>query len=159
PERLVSFSDFKITDSNFPTLDREQIRTVVDEIAANIPKEDRIIALDRLLASVDTSQIVPKNVNGLKADPPVIFHSTTPAVLVNLYGDPLWSPIKETDLKLSVNTNWDLFQYPPSNVFYLRHNHSWLEASSITGPWKAAGTLPGSFAKLPADDNWKDVKA
>ena len=159
PERLVSFSDFKITDSNFPTLDREQIRTVVDEIAANIPKEDRIIALDRVLASVDTSQIVPKNVNGLKADPPVILYSTTPAVLVNLDGDPVWSPIKENDLKFAVNTNWDLFQHGPSNIFYLRYNQSWLQAKDITGPWQPASKLPGSFAKLPADDNWKDVRA
>ncbi len=29
----------------------------------------------------------------------------------------------------------------------------------MKGPWKPAGKLPDAFAKLPADDNWKDVKA
>ena len=29
----------------------------------------------------------------------------------------------------------------------------------MKGPWEPAGTLPESFKKLPADDNWKDVKA
>ena len=29
----------------------------------------------------------------------------------------------------------------------------------MKGPWAPAGTLPESFAKLPADENWKDVKA
>jgi hypothetical protein len=147
-----------VTESNFATLQRDQIRPVVDDILANVPRQERIISLDRVLASVDKSQIVPKNNSRLKADPPVIFYSTTPAVLINLDGDPIWSPIKENDLKFAVNTNWDLFQHTPTSTFYLRHNQSWLQAAKIEGPWKAAGTLPGSFAKLPADDNWKDVK-
>ena len=29
----------------------------------------------------------------------------------------------------------------------------------MKGPWAPAGTLPESFKKLPADENWKDVKA
>ena len=38
---------------------------------------------------------MPKNIEGVKADPPTIFFSSKPAVLVNLDGDPIWSPIKE----------------------------------------------------------------
>src|SRR6185436_18889912 len=34
-----------------------------------------------------------------------------------------------------------------------------LSAVDIKGPWKPAGKLPGAFSKLPADENWKDVKA
>ena len=96
---------------------------------------------------------------GVKADPPAIFYSTTPAVLVNLDGDPIWSPIKDNDLKFAVNTNWDLFQHAPTKTFYLRYDESWLTATDIKGPWKPAGKLPDSFTKLPADDNWKEVKA
>jgi hypothetical protein len=33
------------------------------------------------------------------------------------------------------------------------------KAPDIKGPWSAAGTLPESFKKLPAEENWKDVKA
>src|SRR5262249_26272256 len=46
-----------------------------------------------------------------------------------------------------------------TKMFFLRYNDSWLSATDISGPWKAAGKLPDSFTKLPADDNWKDVKA
>jgi hypothetical protein len=159
PERLVSFNDFKITDAKFPTLSADQVKTASDEIASHVPRDERVIALDRMLASIDKSQIVPKNVEGLKADPPAVFYSTTPAVLVNIDGDPIWSPIQSNDLKYAVNTNWDLFQYPPTGTFYLRYNQGWLQASETAGPWKAAGTLPASFSKLPADDNWKEVKA
>ena len=76
----------------------------------SIPQHDRVIALDRVLASVDKSQIMPKNVEGVKADPPAVFFSKTPAVIVNIDGDPVWSPIAGTDLKYAINTNWDLFE-------------------------------------------------
>lgn len=158
-ERLVNFSDFKITESSFPTLDKEEVREVVAEVDKTIPDEDRVIALDRVLASVDRSQIIPKNIEGVKSDPPTIFFSKKPALLVNLDGDAIWSPIKENDLKFAVNTNWDLFLHDPTKVYYLRSDESWLQASDLKGPWTAAGKLPESFSKLPADDNWKEVKA
>jgi len=159
PERLVNFSEFTITTANFPTLSREQLTTVVNEIKATIPREERVIGLDRVLAAVDSSDIKPRNNSGVKADPPLVFFSTTPAVLVNLDGDPIWSPIKENELRFAVNTNWDLFQHPPSNMYFLRVNTSWMNAPGVDGPWTPASALPDSFSKLPNDDNWKDVRA
>jgi hypothetical protein len=158
-ERLVKFSDLKITESNFPTVAREQSRDVVAEIDKAIPDEDRVIALDRVLASLDRSQITPKNVEGVKADPPTMYFSQTPAVLVILDGEPIWSPIPQNDLKFAVNTNWDLFEHTPTKTHYLRNDQSWLQAADWKGPWAPAGKLPESFSKLPADENWKDVKA
>ena len=157
-ERLVSFSDYRIIESNFPTLPREQVKTVVQEITSTVPLNERVIALERVLAHVDTSMIIPKNVEGVKADPPTIFYSATPAVLVNIDGEPIWSPIPENDLRTAVNTNWDLFEHVPSKTFYLRNGGTWLKASDVKGPWGAAGTLPDSFKKLPDDENWKEVK-
>ena len=75
------------------------MREVVAEIQKAIPTAERVMALDRVLASVNRSQIKPRNVEGVKADPPTIFYSAKPAVLVNLDGDPIWSPIKDVDLK------------------------------------------------------------
>ena len=158
-ERLVSFSALKFTEPNFPTLQRDQLRTAVEEIVATVKPDDRVIALDRVLANIDTSQIIPKNVDGVKADPPTIFFSKTPAVLVNIDGQPIWAPIPQNDLTSAVNTNWDLFQHGPTKTFYLRNDKVWLKATDVKGPWMPAGTLPESFNKLPADDNWKEVKA
>ena len=157
-ERLVKFSTIKITQTNFQTLSKEQTQEIVTEIDKAIPDDDRTIGLDRVLAQLDKSQITPKNVEGLKSDPPQIFMSRTPAILVSFDGEPIWSPIKDNDLKFAVNTNWDFFQYPPTNTYYLRDDATWLKATAFGGPWTPAGTLPESFRKLPADDdNWKDV--
>ena len=157
-ERLVSFSKFRVTEANFPTLDRDETRIAVDEISNGIPVEERVISLDRVLAQIDKSQIIPKNILGVRAVPPAIFYSTRPAVLVNLDGDPVWSPIKDNDLKFAVNTNWDLFEHGPTRTYFLRHGDRWLQAANVAGPWTAAGVLPASFSKLPKDDNWSDTK-
>ena len=154
PERLVSFQDMKIAETNFPGVAKEQVREVADQVASAMPHEERVIALDRVLASLDKSQIVAKNVEGIKADPPTIFYSKTAAAIVNVDGEPIWSPIKENDLKYAVNTNWDLFQHVPTNTYYLRNEASWLKAANVSGPWSPAGTLPASFKILPPDDNW-----
>jgi hypothetical protein len=156
--RLVHFTPLQITQPNFPSLAREQVRDLTAEINEAIPDDERVIALDRVLESVDKSQILPKNVDGVKADPPTIFFSKTPAVLMVLDGDPIWSPIRENDLKFAVNTNWDLFSHEPTKTFYLRNNDAWLKATDLKGAWSPAGKLPESFSKLPADANWKDVK-
>jgi hypothetical protein len=158
-DRLVNFSEVKLTESNFPNLPNEQLKAVVTTISDAVPAGGLVLGLDRVLARLDKSQIIPKNVDGVKADPPAIFYSTSRAILVNLDGDPIWSPIKDNDLKFAVNTNWDLFQHTQNKTFYLRDNDSWLSAPDVTGPWKPAGKLPDSFSKLPADENWKDVKA
>jgi hypothetical protein len=159
-ERLVSFRNMKIEEVNFQTLQKEQVQELTGVLTKVLSPDERIIALDRVLANLDKSQVIPKNVEGIKADPPSIFFSKTPAVMVNLDGEAIWSPIKDNDLKYAVNTNWDLFEHTPTKTFYLRNNDTWLKTTDVVkGPWSPAGKLPGSFSKLPAEDNWKDVKA
>ena len=43
-------------------------------------------------------------------------------MLVNIDGEPIWSPIKENDLEYAVNTNWDLFHHEPTKTYFLLHN-------------------------------------
>jgi hypothetical protein len=160
-DRLVKLSPAKITEINFRTLTREETQGLSNELQRSISQEDQSLSLDRVLAAIDRSQLNPKNTNanGLRSEPPKIFYSSKPAILVGFDGDPIWCPIKDVDLKYAVNTNWDVFQYPPTKTFYLRNDTSWLKASNIEGPWSPAGMLPPSFLKLPPDDNWKEVKA
>jgi hypothetical protein len=159
-ERLVSFDNMKVTEASFQTTPKEETREIVSTIVAAIPTDERVIALDRVLVNIDKSGITPKNEDGVKADPPAIYFSKTPAVIVNIDGDPIWSPIKDNNLKFAVNTNWDLFQLDTAEslAYYLRNNDTWLKATDFKGPWTPAGKLPESFTKLPAEENWKDVK-
>jgi hypothetical protein len=156
-DRVVTL-DLRISQYNFPSLSPDETKQLVADVQM-LPVYQRVLDLDRLLAYAAASPLQVKNVDNIKADPPKVFSSTTPAILVNLDGETVWSPIKDVDLQYVLNTNWDVLQYTPTKTLYLRDNKSWLEAKAIEGPWTPAGKLPESFSKLPADDNWKDVKA
>jgi hypothetical protein len=159
-ERLVGFSKYRVLEASFPTMDKDLLRTVVAELTTSVPPKERVLALDRVLAALDKSQIIPKNVEGVKADPPPIFFSDKPAILVNIDGDPIWSPIKGNDLKYAVNTNWDLYQHEPTGTFYLLSDGAWLKTTDLVkGPWAPAGKLPASFEKLPKDENFREAWA
>jgi hypothetical protein len=84
-DRLVKFATLQVTEAHFDKLSRDQTREAVTEIVDGIPDAERVIALDRVLANVEKSQIIPKEVPGLKAD---ARRSSTArvAVLVNLDG-------------------------------------------------------------------------
>lgn len=156
-ERLVSFKDFQITDSAFSTMKPDDSKAIVKAIESSIPDQERVIGLDRVMASIDVSAIKPRNTPGVKSDPPKIFVSSTPAILVNIDGDVVWSPIKDNELKYLVNTNWDVFEHTAYKTYYLRVEQSWLKAPALEGPWTPATDLPAAFKQLPANDNWADV--
>lgn len=158
-QRLVRFDAFRITETNFGSQPRDRARAIVADVERALGEFERVMSLDRLLAGLDRSQIRPRNVEGVKADPPRIFYSTRPAVLVSFDGDPIWNPIPGTELRFAINTNWDVFDHPASNSLFLRIQDTWLKAGAMAGPWTPAGTLPPSFAKLPADENWREVRA
>ncbi|HEY6802325.1 MAG TPA: hypothetical protein VI306_01995 [Pyrinomonadaceae bacterium] len=159
-QRLVSLTPLRITQFNFSSLSREKGQKLSAELQAAIPQGEQVLSLDRVLANIDKSTIRPSTTNtkNLKADPPRIFHASGRAALIIFDGQPVWSPIKDNNLKYAVNTNWDLFQ-TPDKTFYLRDEKSWLTSTSIDNGWTPAGKLPDSFRNLPNDENWKEVRA
>ena len=90
--------------------------------------------------------------------PPRIFVSDRPASLVVSDGEPVMAPIANTPLSFAVNTNWDVFRDASTSTWYLFNNGGWLMAPDAKGPWTPAGALPASFASLPNDRNFADVK-
>lgn len=154
--RLVKLSSLQITGSNFPSASKEdnekalvKIKTIADA------KAIRSISLDRMIASLERDGV--KNVD-VKNDPPKIFFSKKPAVLVIYDGKPVLSPIKNCDLKYVVNTNWDVFYLDSSKTAYLRNEKSWMQGPDLDGPFApVADKLPDAFRKLPLDDNFKDA--
>jgi hypothetical protein len=159
-ERLVSFKDWELAEAHFKSLSKDQTEELVANLEQTLADTERVISLDRVLANLDKSQIAsPEGVSGIKADPPKIFHSEAPAVLVNIDGQPIWSPIDGVDLKYAVNTNWDLFEDTLTAGYFLRMDSTWFAATSVDGPWGAVGRLPDVFSKLPNDSNWSAVRA
>lgn len=158
PDRLVNLAQIQIADIHFASLGKTDTQDAVTEIQRSLPAANLVVSLDRVLAAVDKSEIRGDGIQ-VKTDPPPIFYSTRPAILVQFDGPPIMSPIDATSLKYVVNTNWDVFQDTTTQLWLLRDTTYWLKASATAGPWAPAGKLPGDFEKLPDDGNWTEVQA
>jgi hypothetical protein len=155
--RTVLLSNPKIKELSFPDADEATLATMRKNASSVLKTVTKTISLDRMLAAAVELDVPVKGV-AVKYDPPVIFYTEKPAILLITDGDPVLSPIKGTELMYVVNTNWDLFYEQATTTYYLRNEKTWLTATALAGPWKPAGKLPADLSKLPDDDNWKDVK-
>ena len=121
-----------------------------------------ILSLDRVLACLDASKQSLQKRAEVNMDPPRIFYSDTPAILVMFLGRPKFEPVaKETpNLKFAVNTNWDVLLDSAARRYYLLNGDSWIASDDpINGEWRPAEALPAGLDKLPPDDNWKEVRS
>jgi hypothetical protein len=155
--RVVAIENLKVTVTSFPVADDAR-RERLDEVFRTVVEpKTQFIPLDVLLSYAAPDASVP-DTPGLSFEPPPIFYSSTPAVLMITDGEPLLAQIPDTKLEYAINTNWDLFRYKEKE-WYLRNDDRWLKNKDLSGEWKFDNYLPGHFKKLPDDGNWTDTKA
>jgi len=119
------------------------------------------ISLDRVLAYLDPAQHPTQPPVEVNLEPPTIFYSRRPAILVMFMGEPQFKPVEtnRTDVLFALNTNWDVLYDTATRRYYLLNGDNWLVAADVKGPWAAATSLPTSFWTLPATENWAEVRA
>jgi hypothetical protein len=121
PERdLVVNSNLKVKTLHFPSL---LVRMLVPPTVA--------ISLRRLTACVPKPASVPTV--SLRNDPPPIFISYRPAVLLFVDGQPKLASVKDTTFEFVVNTSWPLFLDKGKTAYYLLVGQEWLTAVSLEG--------------------------
>ena len=155
--RQVNATKIKVHSLKFPRLNSEKVKEIKELMKEVFPADGMVLSLDRLVANFKRKLTVKSA--PVKSDPPSIYFSKDPAILVMFNGKPIWNPIKNTTLKFAMNTNWDLFLDTSDQTYYLRNFDGWMKASKLTGPWQAGPELPTAFNGLPDDDNWREVKA
>jgi hypothetical protein len=154
--RVVAIENTKIAVTSFPVADDARREQLDEVVRRTVEPETKYVPLDVILKYIAPDAELPEE-EGISVDPPPIFYSSTPAILVNIDGDPILAPIPDTKLQYTVNTNWDLFRYKDKE-WYLRNESLWLKNKELTGEWKYDKSLPGHFKKLPDDGNWAEVK-
>jgi len=158
PERAVVLTDPKLVKSNFPTFDPARASALDEKIRAALAEMGvKRVPIAMVSASLRSQFNKPGEVP-LDNTPPQIFTSTRPASLVVFDGEPVLAPVAGTTLSYAVNTNWDVFSDSATKRWFLLNNGGWLAAPDAIGPWEPAGRLPPSFAALPADANFAEVK-
>ena len=136
-----------------------QLRQAAEQL--NPPGHVTSLSLDRVLAYLDPATQPVQHAVALNLDPPKIFASTTPAILVMFMGPPQFKPVdpNRTDLLFALNTNWDVFYDTASERYFLLNGEGWLTApDALKGPWTPAQTLPPSLYSLPANEHWAEAR-
>ena len=156
-DRTVYIFNLKITNTRFPSPEEARSQSLAELAGKLFPKDPVTISLDRLLAYVEQGQVKVREIE-VSLEPPPIFVSEQPAVLLMIDGEPLLADIEGTGLQYVVNTNWSLFFEKSSAQYYLLMEDFWVTALDLNGPWTPAESLPAGFASLPDDPNWDDVR-
>ena len=157
-DRSVVISNFKIKEVKLPGLDPAKASTVDQAVRSFLPPDHVVVmALDRLVASVEKTQ-APAAVP-VQNDPPAIFVSNTPAILLNVDGEAVRADIAGTNLGFVVNSNFPLFFEKESpKEYYLYTGQQWLKSASMEGGWAPAPKLPRDKSKVANDPKWAQMK-
>jgi hypothetical protein len=156
--RNVVISNIKLTDTRFPSADAAGAEKLGELVHAFFKPDDTMsISLDRLTAEVAEGK-VPGQVVKLDNNPPKIFVTRVPTVLLLVNDKEVRAPIENTKLEFVVNANWTVLFDTDGKKYYLLNGKQWLSAPALEGPWSVAPKLPKEMDKLPADQNWEEVK-
>src|SRR5262249_54045252 len=131
--RTAYINDLDVESVRFPSLDPQAAKPLEDLFKKMVPENGEPISVDRLLADLDKGKVEVRTA-ALDNNPPKIFFSAGPGVLLMVYGKPVLSPIEGTDLQFVVNTNWNLFFDNAEKKYYLLIERQWLTANDVSGP-------------------------
>ncbi len=155
--RLVTISDVELVKLTFAD-GRPTKPEHITLLETAIPEATREVSLDLVLAHL-ADDFEVKTDEGIRAEPPVIHYSDTPALLVLTQGEPVVTAVEDDGMFFVANTNWPLFTNEKQNKWYLLNDNEWLYSKSLDGPWKFAGRLPKELRDLPDDANWKQARS
>lgn len=151
---IVLIRNIEVISSRFPSLDATQEAAMQQRVRQVYPTMTFTTSLDRMIASVEKAN-APVQTMTANTQPPRIFVSTSPAILLLVEGKPVLAPVPGTTLQYVVNTNWDLFF--DNSDYFLLDGKTWLKSKDLAGPWVATAKLPIDFAKIPKGQNWDTV--
>ena len=144
--RLVALDSVQVVKANFPSAPEQQ-DTYLEILRSNAPRGVTTISLDRLQTNlaVTQAQSKPQQAQSVKNDPPRIFFSETPALLVLVDGKPVLRQTEGSKLLRIINT-WALILFDQeAGKYYLRVLGKWMEAGAVEGPWRLAAKPPASL--------------
>ena len=139
---VVLFYNMNVLNTYFPSLPPASTAQMDQLLRTFIPPYINI-SLDRVVAYLPKAQNV-KTVE-LNNNPPTIFVSYAPAIVLGIDGEPVLADLPHTNLKSVVNTTWPLFQDKSNSQYYLLVSNIWLTAAELNGPWSRTMKVPNDL--------------
>ncbi len=145
-ERLVYFEDIQITNAEFPSAAAKKAEYSAMWLAL-IKENVNSIALDRISADLALQGAEKK----AKAVPiqnpvPIFIFSTTPEMLIQVQGQPVFKKVAGTEAERLLNTRAFIARVA-SGQLYLHLWDGYVTATALTGPWSVAQDVPKEVRK------------
>lgn len=153
--KMVLINNPQIKKAYFPSLEPAAAAQMEQLLRKFLPSTVTV-TLHQLVASVPKPDALPGL--QLKSDPPAIFVSYKPAILLDVDGQPVRARIQGSGIEYVVNTRWKLFYDSSKSQYYLLAGEQWLQAANLQGPWTRAKKLPADMQKLPKEAQWADLR-
>jgi hypothetical protein len=156
--RNAVIRDMQVIETRFPSSppeEQQRLDALFRKFVAS--RGDIPIALDRLVAITNKPQTGPKPV-AVRNDPPAIFVSYQPAVLLQTDGKPVTARAGKSEVEFIVNANWPVFYLASEGSYYLFNDLQWLSSTRLEGPWAPVGQLPRAVTQVLDDPQWADLK-
>ena len=155
-DHMVKIFSMTITGIHLPSLDSNTSKSMGDLVRKFMEKDKVVnISLERVVACTPKEEV--KSSVTLKNDPPFIFTSNTPAVLLQIVGKPGLAPASNENIQYVFNANWPVFYDKAGAKYYLFDNLEWQSAASMDGTWKFISKLPTELVNLKKDSSWMSV--
>ncbi len=153
----VLISNLSVLKTNFPSLDAESAQKMGEIVKSFFPSERTIEgSVEQIVAC--TPKVEPATTVMVKNDPPVIFTSKRPTILIQLEGKPTKASTGKDNLEYVINANFPLFFDKTTGTYYLYDGLEWQKGIEPAGPWAFTGNLPKSLFSLASDTNWRNLK-
>ena len=155
-ERVVTIHSPRVTDVTFADAVPAAYTAAVTDATT---RESLAVPVDIFLAHLANDVLTTRPPVGFNTSPPPIIVRSTATALLFVDGTPVTQPVANTNLELLVNANWPLLHHRDSGQYYLLARKHWLTSSRLDHAWTAATSLPDDFAKLPATDEYGELRS
>jgi len=153
---IVSISNMNITQVHFPSLDATTAASM-EQIVRGILTLNHTVneSMEQIVAC--TPKQSPAKTTTVQNDPPTIFVSNTPAILLQLEGQAALTDATKGGIQYVFNANWPLFFDKSNQTYYLFDDAEWQTATQLGGPWTFTSKIPSSLKDLANNDSWKTL--
>lgn len=150
--RSVALDEIEVTEVEFPEMTPAEKQDFAATVNREFPRTAPTWSLQRTLASMEAAQQERAATAKLRNDAPEILVSETPAVLIQMDGEPRLRDVEDSGLQRIVNTPYFIVFDPAGKNYYLGSDAYWYQAKAPLGPWKVIANPPPNVLSLKPED-------
>ena len=153
----VVINNMTVKEVHFPSLDAKNAEKMEKIVRTFVtPERSQELSVEQVVACTPKKDQVPTvKVNN---NPPVIFVSKTPTILLQLEGKPVKAAAGGEDLEFVINSNFPLFYDKIGKSYLLYEGKEWQKSVEPGGPWTFTSSVPKALVNLAKDTNWRNLK-